>query len=182
MAVEEPSLSVVERDGILRYSENMSVEYNDQKATLTRDDLQEKMWEYYMDLVDFFFTDEFQAVYEEMNSLPETERPQYINDVLLNEEVLKERGIDVPEEILIQRSSFGDRRPTLFCLKKYLPEEYQDLFVWQNVNLTFDNDHESWPIADGENAWNKPINVDLQDWIHSGEFNTNPESNENSIS
>ncbi|MDL5363418.1 hypothetical protein [Halalkalicoccus sp. NIPERK01] len=178
MAVAEPSPSVVGPDGT--EVNPMHVEPTDhrteQNASLTRDDLRAKMWEYYMELVDFFFTEEFQAVYEEMNELPETERPQYVKEVLLNDDVLKERGVDVPAGILIQRSSFGDRRPTLFCLKKYLPKAYQDAFVWQNVNLTFDNDHDTWPIADGESAWNKPINVDLQDRIHSGEFSVETSS------
>ncbi|WEL22681.1 hypothetical protein [Halorhabdus sp. BNX81] len=128
--------------------------------------------DYYSDLLDVFYSDAFQELYQEMQSLPETERPQFVEDVFLDETVLQEQGVNVPDDVLIQRSSFGDRRPTLFCLKKYLPEEYQEKFAWQNVNLTFDNEHENWPMFEGEDAWRKPMHYDLEKQILSKDLSS----------
>jgi hypothetical protein len=139
-----------------------------EKSELTREDLREVMLDHYSDLLDVYFSEEFQNLFQEMRNLPEKERPQFVEEVFLDEEVLRKEGVEIPEDVLIQRSSFGDRRPTLFCLKKYLPEEYQEKFAWQNVNITFDNDHENWPILDGEDAWRKPMHYNLEKKILSG--------------
>ena len=81
--------------------------------------------------------------------------------MLINDEELKKRGIDIPSGILIQRSAFGDRRPTLFAVKHFLPEKYAN--VWQNVNITFDNkylDHEV--TREKALCWRAPIPPDIQ--------------------
>ncbi|MBV8881592.1 MAG: hypothetical protein JO332_16670, partial [Planctomycetaceae bacterium] len=103
----------------------------------TRDEIRAALRSAYKDLVEFASTDAFQKLLAELYSLPETARPSFVNEVVLNPTLLRERGVVPPAGILIQRSSFGDRRPTLFCLKKYVPERLRTL--WQNANLTFDN-------------------------------------------
>ena len=91
----------------------------------------------YDELIDFVTTPAFKGVMEEFGKLHPEARPAFVMSVLLNKEELARRGVDIPEGLLIQRSAFGDRRPTLFCVKKFLPKKHMD--VWQNVNLTFDN-------------------------------------------
>lgn len=113
----------------------------------------------YDDLIDFVTTPAFKAIYEELKELPNTERPDYVWRVLLCDDELDRRGVSVPEYILIQRSTFGDRRPTLFCVKKYLPQRFHAAI--ENVNITFDNPH-SAVIPDGEEAWREPLPVELQ--------------------
>ena len=52
---------------------------------------------------------------------------------------LERLGITPPEGILIQRSSFGDGRPTVFAVVKYLPNDYR------KVTITYDHREDvSW--------------------------------------
>ena len=128
----------------------------------TKEELQQEMRSNYDELLDFFFSDEFQKVWTDLKAMSSVERHGYVKRVLLNKDVLKsERGIDVPENILIQRSAFGDRRPTLFCLKKYLPEKYH--CVWENTNLTFDEEFDDITVSrDNKVSWRAPIRPDIQ--------------------
>ena len=81
--------------------------------------------------------------------------------MLLSDEALAARSIKRPENILIQRSAFRDRRPTIFVVKRFLPEEFSN--VWQNVNITFDNQFiESTVKRDPEISWRKPLPVSDQ--------------------
>lgn len=115
----------------------------------------------YNDLIDFVSTAEFGKVMEEMSGLHHTERPAFVFDVLLRDDVLAERGVYRPPEVLIQRSAFGDRRPTIFVVKKFLPERYKD--VWQNMNITFDNEFIDESIArDPVTCWRAPLAPDVQ--------------------
>jgi|SRR5271157_384378 len=126
-----------------------------------RDELAQAMRATYDDLIDFVTTQEFKAVMKEFRDLPSHERPAFVLSVLLDKEELDRRGVHAPDGILIQRSAFGDRRPTLFCVKKYLPERYRD--VWQNVNLTFDNEFADESVSRApEVAWRPPLPIDLQ--------------------
>lgn len=74
---------------------------------------------------------------EDLGAFHPIHRPKFVFDVLLSDDALAARGIKRPENILIQRSAFGDRRPIIFVVKRFLPEEFSN--VWQNVNITFDN-------------------------------------------
>jgi len=115
----------------------------------------------YDELIDFVTTPQFKAVMRELDELPSQERPAFVLSVLVNKEQLAMRGVHVPDGILIQRSAFGDRRPTLFCVKKYLPERYSD--VWQNVNITFDNEYQDKGVSrNPEICWREPLPVHLQ--------------------
>ncbi len=125
------------------------------------DELQGVMKAYYDDLCKFMITPEFQTVYNELMSLPPKQRPAYVMDVLLDPEELARRGVSVPPGILIQTSAFGDRRPTLFVLKKFLPEKFHK--AWENVNWTFNNEFEEADVpVDPENSWRRPLRVDVQ--------------------
>jgi|SRR5215211_1075491 len=115
----------------------------------------------YDEIIEFITTPAFKAVYEELRSLPGTERTAFVNRVLLRPEELANRGVVVPEGILIQASAFGDRRPTLFAVKKFLPPKYHG--AWENVNWTFDNKYGDEGITrSSEDAWRPPLPVPLQ--------------------
>jgi len=120
------------------------------------DELQRVMSEHYDKLISFVSSLEFRSVFEQLMSLDPRRRPAFIQEVLLDEAALAARGIVVPEGILIQRSAFGDRRPTLFAVKHFLPERYRN--VWENVNLTFDNEYADSSVSrDKETCWQAPL-------------------------
>jgi hypothetical protein len=127
----------------------------------SREELADVMRRTYGEIAAFIATPAFRAVYDELLSLPAAERTAFVSDVLLRPEALAERGVVVPEGILIQASAFGDRRPTLFAVKKFLPTKYHD--AWENVNWTFDNKFEDHEVTrDPDEAWRPPLPVALQ--------------------
>jgi hypothetical protein len=129
--------------------------------TFTREELIGVMRQGYDDLIDFALTEPFKRVCRELNSLPDDERYNFVKCVLLSPSEIKRRGVEVPEGILIQRSSFGDRRPTLFCIKKYLPKRFHR--AWENVNLTFDAVYADEDVSrDPEVCWRNPIEPEIQ--------------------
>ncbi|WP_018770348.1 hypothetical protein [Arthrobacter sp. 162MFSha1.1] len=84
----------------------------------------------------FVLTSPFQAILDELYAIESKDRRhEFVLDVLLRPEGLLDRGVQVPEKITIQRSQFGDARPTLFCIAKYLP--FDD--PWKKVTITFDS-------------------------------------------
>lgn len=107
------------------------------------------------ELIDFVSTPAFRTVVDDLNERPVADWPDFVEAVLLDESELERRGVVVPEGVLVQRSSFGDGRPTVFCVVKYLPEEYRDL--WAKMTLTFDRAHDwaDYPSDDG--AWREPV-------------------------
>lgn len=127
----------------------------------TQLELRSVMRNHYDKIIDFITSEPFKRILYELSAMSHLARPQFVHDVLLNDEELKERGVDIPSGILIQRSAFGDRRPTLFAVKHFLPEKYAS--VWQNVNITFDNkylDHEV--TREKSLCWRAPIPPDIQ--------------------
>lgn len=126
-----------------------------------RQELASVMRRTYDELIDFVTTSQFKVLMEEMGRLPAHSRPLFVASVLLNKGELSLRGVEVPEGILIQRSAFGDRRPTLFVVKKFLPEPYTD--VWENVNITFDNEFQDQEVSrDSAVCWRLPLSPDRQ--------------------
>src|SRR5262245_31371792 len=126
-----------------------------------RDELSAVMRTAWDELIAFVTAREFQAVYKELASLPAHRRPAFVARVLLNRDELRSRGVEVPDGILIQTSAFGDRRPTLFVVKKYLPSRFHT--AWENVNLTFDNFYSDDEVPRSpELAWRRPLPVALQ--------------------
>jgi hypothetical protein len=120
----------------------------------------------YSEIIDFVTTEPFKAVYNELMSLSPTDRPQFVVDVILNDDVLAKRGVTRPPDLLILRSAFGDRRPTLFCVKKWLPPDLR--MFWENANITFDNDYDDDSIPRDESAWRPPLPVPIQHEYLSG--------------
>jgi hypothetical protein len=84
---------------------------------------------------DFVSTKQFQAVFSEMSRLPLELRHEFVELVWVNPDALQARGLVTPPGITIQRSAFGDKRPTLFCVCKLLP----DGLLWHKVTITIDN-------------------------------------------
>ncbi len=126
-----------------------------------KSELAAAMRQTYDELIAFVTQPAFQAVYKELRELPATERAEFVNKVLLRSEELARRGVRVHPGILIQTSAFGDRRPTLFAVKKFLPVKFHD--AWENVNLTFDNEYDDEDVSrDPAVAWRKPLPVGLQ--------------------
>ena len=119
-------------------------------------ELQQVMRDHYDRIIAFITTKPFQAVMIEMSATPAHERPKFVADVLVNSKEMANRGVQVPKGILIQRSAFGDRRPTLFAVKHFLPPKYAD--VWQNVNITFDNEYVDASVKrDRATCWRAPL-------------------------
>ena len=75
----------------------------------------------------------------EMYALPAHLQHEFVELVCLDENALRARGLEVPEGLVIQRSEFGDKRPTLFCVTKVLPPG----LGWHKVTITFDNEGRS---------------------------------------
>lgn len=137
---------------------------------MTTTTLQERLHEAcrtgYEELIEFVSTDAFEGVYDELMSLEPANRPQFVVEVLLSDDELAKRGVCRPEDLLIQRSTFGDRRPTLFCVKKWLPPEFHRF--WENVNITFDNDEDVATVPTDERAWRAPLPPALQQQVLKG--------------
>ena len=98
-------------------------------------EIQELSRQGFAEIMNFVTTESFQSVVNELYSKPYEERPKFVFDVLLSANELKIRGVETPENLIIQRSHFEDQRPTLFCITKMLPSGCG----WEKITLTFDN-------------------------------------------
>ncbi len=85
-------------------------------------------------IADFVLDSPFHDALVEMYELPEESIPQFVLDVFLNEEERQRREIVVPESMTIQRSTFYDGRPTLFCISK----KENLAYPWRKITVTFD--------------------------------------------
>lgn len=83
---------------------------------------------------DFITTDAFIEVLREVYDRSPEDRDAFVREVLLDEAQLKSRSIEVPEGMKIQRSQFGDRRPTIFCVTKLMSDGVR------KVTYTFDRE------------------------------------------
>ena len=90
----------------------------------------------------FAFSEPFVSVLAEFWATPESERPTFVSQILLNRDELRKRRVILPNDILIQRSAFRDNRPTQFAIVKHLPHGY----IWEKVTMTFDNTTGEPPI------------------------------------
>jgi hypothetical protein len=126
-----------------------------------REELSAAMRKNYDRIIAFVTTPEFKDLHRELRGMPPAERPAFVERVLLEPAELVKRGISVPEDVLIQTSAFGDRRPTLFAVKIFLPSKFHR--AWENTNLTFDNEFVDEQVSrDPEMAWRRPLPVALQ--------------------
>lgn len=78
----------------------------------------------------------FVALLDDLYARSGAERWQFVDDVILDDKERTYRGVSVPDDLMIQRSVFGDGRPTLFCVTKVVPLAYP----WQKVTITFDDE------------------------------------------
>lgn len=125
-----------------------------------RADIQTAMRAGYDKLISVVETTAFQNVLVELFGLPRKMRPDFVRSVLLTEIGRISRDINLPQDVLLVRSSFGDRRPTLFCLKIYLPQHLW--YPWQNVNITFDEFYSDDDIPRDDRAWRVGLGFDQQ--------------------
>ena len=130
------------------------------------DQLRAVLRHYYGILLEHMFQPAFQAVLSELYELEPQDRPDFVTNVILTPGEMALRGVSTFEGILTQRSSFGDRRPTLFCVRMMIPEPYAQ--CWQNVNLTFDTEHDVAATPRDARAWRQPLDFDAQSEILSG--------------
>ena len=106
------------------------VPYPDDVGTIVRDSL--------LETIQFVKQPVFVALMEELYSAPPGERAEFVSAVLLRDSERRARGLTVPPGLTIQRSAFGDGRPTLFCVSKRLPDGLPH--GWYKVTVTFDNE------------------------------------------
>lgn len=125
------------------------------------EELRDVMRLHYAKIIDFITSQPFQSIMELMSSLPPLGRAKFVQEVLLNDEMLGSRGVVIPEGILLQRSAFGDRRPTLFAVKHFLPDGYRD--VWENVNITVDDEYVDSAVSrERTSCWRPPLSPSEQ--------------------
>ncbi len=132
-----------------------------------RAELSAIMTEYYSDIIAYITQPGFQRTFGEMMDLAPEDRPAFVDRVWLDPDERMRRGIRHIEGILVQTSAFGDRRPTLFVVKKFLPEKYH--VAWENVNWTFNNEFREEDVpTDPESAWRVPLAVAAQNALIAG--------------
>lgn len=122
--------------------------------------VQLSMREGYDKLIKYVSQPSFQAVLLELFGLPRSQRPWFVKSVLLSEENREKLNIKLPDGVLLVRSTFGDRRPSLFCVKTYLPEKLWK--PWQNVNITFDEHYADTDIPRDARAWRPGLGFEEQ--------------------
>lgn len=110
------------------------VEEDSQLPPLTREAVQKEAREGFEEIRDFITTDAFIALLGELYDLAPEDRDGFVREVLLDPGQLTKRGIQTPRGIKIQRSQFGDHRPTIFCVTKLMPDGVR------KVTYTFDNE------------------------------------------
>lgn len=110
------------------------VEEDSQLPPLTREAVQKEARNGLEAIRDFITTDEFVSLLGELYDFPPEDRDNFVRTVLLNTDELGKRGIHTPDGIKIQRSQFGDHRPTIFCVTKLMSDGVR------KVTYTFDND------------------------------------------
>jgi hypothetical protein len=115
----------------------------------------------YDELIAFITTPSFSSMRADLMRCSKEQRPEFVMNVILSPTERGKRGIVVPDKILIETSAFGDRRPTLFVVKKFLPKRYHG--AWENVNITFDDEYNDADVSrDPTMAWRPPLPVVLQ--------------------
>ncbi len=120
----------------------------------------------YKDLLKYVEQPQFLDFYKKLMDLDPKERPNFVKIRLFTKDGLDNLNLQPPDGILIQTSSFGDRRPTLFAVKKMMPQKYQ--LVWENMNITFNNEFttDDFPI-NSKSGWRAPLPVGVQNGLIS---------------
>lgn len=96
--------------------------------------LRQWMLDAVMDIHQYVAGEPFQRMYRELESLATfEEKDEFVRTVLLRPDELERRGLTPPAGVIIQRSAFGDKRATVFCVVKYLPDGVR------KATMTFDH-------------------------------------------
>ena len=110
------------------------VEEDSQVPRLTREAVQKEAREGLEEIRDFITTDQFVSLLVELYDLAPEDRDSYVREILLDADELRKRGVHTPAGMKIQRSQFGDHRPTIFCVTKLMSDGVR------KVTYTFDNE------------------------------------------
>nr|MDT0661136.1 hypothetical protein [Micromonospora sp. DSM 115978] len=79
---------------------------------------------------DFVTTEPFLDLVDHVYSLPVENRDEFVRTVILDTERLREEwNVVPPDGIKLQRSQFGDNRPTIFCVVKPLADGIRKVTV-----------------------------------------------------
>lgn len=99
-------------------------------------EFQKEMKNSLLQITKFVNTESFQHMLQNLYDLPKEDRMSFVNDIILNPEELSRRQIHVPDDMIIQKSMFGDGRPTLFCVTNLLadPTEKVTFTFYQDPN------------------------------------------------
>lgn len=121
----------------------------------------------YDEIIKFVTSPEFNSIYNELINLSSHDQPEFVVNVLLNDLELQNRGINRPKNLFIMRTAFGDRRPALFCVKKWLSRDLN--IFWENVNINFANNSEKG-MSDNTSFLRSPTPVAIQHEYLSGKL------------
>lgn len=110
------------------------VEEDSEVLPLTREAVQVEARAGLEEIRDLITTDEFISLLGELYDNAPEDRDAFVRKVLLDPAELANRGIKVPAGIKIQRSQFGDYRPTIFCVAKVMSDGVR------KVTFTFDSE------------------------------------------
>lgn len=87
------------------------------------------------DIKSFAKQNNFQELLNELYSQPVEKMNAFVHDKIINEGALRERGVEVPDDIIVQRSAFADDRPTLFCITKYASNKKTKLTITYDAKM-----------------------------------------------
>ncbi|MFT2690724.1 hypothetical protein [Clavibacter zhangzhiyongii] len=110
------------------------VEEDSGVPTLTREAVRTEARQGLEEIRDLITTDAFIRMLGELYDLAPEDRDEFVRTVLLVPEELAARGVHPPEGLKVQRSQFGDGRPTIFCVTKLMSDGVR------KVTYTFDSD------------------------------------------
>ena len=121
-------------DDVLARIDYALIESDSAMPRLSREDIAGDARRGLEEIRDFVITDPFIRLLDELYRLPPEDRDEFVRRVLLDEDELRKREVKSPDGIKIQRSHFGDDRPTIFCVTKLMPDGVR------KVTYTFDHE------------------------------------------
>lgn len=89
-----------------------------------------------LDIADAVLAAPFYQALTELYALAPAAQHQFVLDVFLDEQECRRRAIVLPTTMRVQRSTFYDGRPTLFCVSK----KENLAYPWRKITVTFDSD------------------------------------------
>jgi hypothetical protein len=111
-----------------------AVEEDSEVPELTREAIRTEAREGFLAIREYITSDAFISMLGELYDLPVEDRDQFVRTELLDVRRLAARGILPPDGLKVQRSQFGDHRPTIFCVTKLMSDNVR------KVTYTFDSE------------------------------------------